>query len=204
MKKCEFANCCLHIVVKYAISFISKSSRSSGHCALSRVLGKDAEEGEHNECAEDKSEEIYADKHRVRKHGKYHAEKRKCAIKVGADEEHIEGFINSEDRESVVSSNVEKHSDKHHNNEDAHAAEEELGRKLSSVSYTAENTHKDLRAVVYHRLIVNAHDTHEHVVGIAENGKTCKEREGHHISYTTVAKLLVRGKCNNRKNIQGR
>ena len=58
----------LHIVVKYAVTLVCKASCLSRHCDRSRALGKASEEAVHDECAEDKAEEVYAHKHSVRHH----------------------------------------------------------------------------------------------------------------------------------------
>ena len=180
-------------------SFVRLDRASASH-----FTKKTCENAIHDKRAEYKSEEVYTDKSCVRDHLIDRTEQGKCAIKIRADVEHIEGLVDTEGKECMVYNDVQSHCDKAHHNKDLCAAEEMLNAKSISVSDRIEDTHKDLRAVVHHGLYADAGGFRKYVTGVAEHRKTGKEREGHHISDARITYLIIPCKCDYGQNIEGR
>ena len=172
--------------------------------STSDVAEKSFKDTMHNERSEYESEQVNTEECTVRDHLINCAENRQRTIKVRADIEHVEGLVDTVDKERAVDNNVKNDSDNTHYAKDLYTTEEMLDSKSVSVSYRIENTQNDLRAVVHHCLYTDACGRCKYVAGIKHNCKTGKEREGHHIRDARVTELFTLGKRDYRQDIQGR
>ena len=92
----DFVNYYLHIVIKYAIIFVSESFRLSQHSIFSRAFCKAVKDAENDKSAKNKSEEINTYEGRIRKHLPHLIKYGKRARKVRTDVEHIKRILYTE------------------------------------------------------------------------------------------------------------
>ena len=172
--------------------------------STSYLLEESREDTIHDKRSEYESEQVNTEECTVRDHLINCAENRQRTIKVRTDKEHVEGLVDTVDKERAIDNDVKNNSDNAHYAKHLYTAEEMLDSKSVSVSYRIENTQNDLRAVMHHGLYADAGGFRKYVTGISQNRKTGKKREGHHIRDARVTELFTLGECDYREYIKRR
>ena len=160
---------------------------------------------EHNKSrAKHKAKYIYAKECGIGKKLVYLGEDWERALKVGADEEHIENLVNAQSREEVICKDVKHESYSAEACKYTRCSREVFEGELFSVSEGEVSAKEDLRAVMHHSLNVDEIKPKEYVAGEDHNAGSGKNAEGCEEHYCRIAKLSFLCKGYDGENVERR
>ena len=149
-----------------------------------------------------KSDNIDKQKYGIRKGVVYHGEHGKRAIEIGADEEHIEGFIYTRGSEYVVHNNIKQYCHNSESGKNHYTVKEISKRKFLIISVSEEDAEDNLHSVVEHSLNIDADNVDQGILGIDQNRESCKKREECHKADKRITHSAILHKDYKRKHVE--